>query len=215
MFARHCWAILASLVFVAFGTDVTRAKTVTLSTTGYWDAFGGTAVDGVPVCGIGSTTNDGRAFTLKWFKSTWAIPKGMPIDVDMRIDGAPAWAVKAKGITAGDLAGVELYVASEDISKFSNEIRFGNQIIVWFPTGTETPWALGLLGSNGAISTMTACIKYLNDQGGSGSTQPYTGNSQPYGMPSQPYVPSPPVPAPVPQPSPAPTNSPASPYHEI
>jgi hypothetical protein len=198
----------------AYGAVITvgAARTVDLVRSGFWTAFGGTAEDERAVCGMIASGDAGRSVTIKWFKgdeyltlqvfkSSWAVPAGMQVDVVMQIDGASAWQAKASGIggsTGG--TGIEFRVSLDSVSTFTNEIRYGRTMNVWFPSGTETAWTANLTGSAGALSAMIDCMKYMSNQAGGGPSQPSYGDSQPYGGGApQPYDEEPDRPKPAPQ----------------
>lgn len=200
---------LAAALALILGTGLAYADMTTILISGRWAAFGGYGEDGVtPGCGISSYMPvDQRSLLVKWFKGqqtvgielykpSWAIPKGVQIDMVLRVDGAEP--LTGKGVSVGDSgtgAGIRIWVSPQVLTSFTAQMRYGYQLVVSFPAGTEPPWVFSLIGSNGAITAMVGCIDYWNHQTG---PQPYSG------LPTQPYVMPQPAPHAAPQPAPVP-----------
>jgi len=204
--------VLAPLIGIALllGTAAVQARTVELLHSGYWTAFGGTADDGHPVCGIISSGAEGRTFTVKLFqgddhltvqvfKPSWQVPPGTRVAISMQFDRNAPWTANAIGMESAK--GVELTVPLDRAVNFSNEVRAASTMRLSFPNGSEAPWIGDMTGSNNSVSAMVTCINALNRTNG-GPTQPF-GDATPAPQPPPMGQPIAPIPLPAPAPGPA------------
>jgi hypothetical protein len=181
-------AIFATLGVLFCGTSAI-ADTRTLATQGAWKAYGGRSTDGTQVCGMSVSGDQGRSLHIKYydgtndlslqaFKESWRIPVGTRFPVIMRVDGRSPWHVP-QAYGRGDL--VEWRVSLSQGDSFLSEFRFGTNLNIAFPSGSEAPWTASLSGSNAITSVFITCIQSMT-----GNNRPVA--SQPFGaVPTQPF----------------------------
>ncbi len=140
---------------------------------GSWDAFDGPGDNGQPVCGIGSRNPaDGHTFSLRFqiggdtvtfiaAKPGWNIPDGTQIPVVMQIGLEQPWTEQASG--KGDRVQWKLDRVNAQI--FDGQFRSATSMTVTFPSGSEPPWVVSLVGSTAASNAMGRCMTDLARRG--------------------------------------------------
>jgi hypothetical protein len=186
-----CGAVLAG---VALSLRA-EAQTKVLATHGVWSAFGGFVENGDQVCGVISSGQEGRTFTIKYFRSddhltvqifkeSWKIPRGTEVKLRIVLGGASPWHVTADGVANK----VEFDVPRQSVNGFISEFRLANRGEIHFLEGNEGGWTMNLTGSNAAVGVMVQCMQQMRG----GASQPFNQSpSQPFGRPpvapSQPH----------------------------
>ena len=200
---------LALVGLAAFGS-VARAETSTLATSGFWRAFGGSADNGSPVCGVQTNFGSGRvagSFLLKWFYGQdfltvqlfhvgWAIPAGAQAPVTVVLDGQ-RWNVLGKASARSDI--LEFYVLHPKVRAFLHDFTAANTMLVTFDAGTAAPWTASLRGDSAVMGDMVQCV--LRSAARDAPTPfDYARDAQPFAAPyaatSQPFAADQPTPAP-------------------
>jgi hypothetical protein len=173
---------------------------------GSWDAFTGTADDGKPVCGIGSTNPvDSRSLSIRLEigndtlqfqarKPTWKIPADTPIPVVVQIGFEPPWNMRG----TGDGQMVQWMLDSDSMRTFDVQFRRASSMTLNFPAGSEPPWTVGLNGSTAVSNAFGRCVRDLaqpkqTQPAPAGPTQPF-GQTPPDLTPSVPFAPLPSAP---------------------
>lgn len=203
-----CRAILAaSLMTMPSGSSIARVSVY--YHIGSWDAFTGTADDGKPVCGMGSTNPvDNRSLSLRLEigddtvqfqarKPTWNIPAGTPIPVVVQIGLEAPWTVQG----TGDGQMVQWTIDSDAMQFFDAQFRRAGSLTLKFPAGNEPPWTVGLSGSTAISIAFGRCVTDLTQRSQTRLAPP--GPTQPFGLAPEPIPPATPAPS-----QPAPSRSP-------
>ncbi len=205
--------VLALTGLIAIGAGA-RAETGTLATSGFWRAFGGSADNGSPVCGLQTNFGSGRvagSFLLKWFYGQdfltvqlfhvgWAIPAGVQAPVTVVLDGQ-RWNVLGKASARSDI--LEFYVLRPKVRAFIHDFTASDTMLVTFDAGTAAPWTASLRGNSAVMGEMVRCV--LRSAARDGETPfDYARDAQPYSPPAAAAVPQPfatdrPAPAAPPQ----------------
>ena len=204
--------VLALIGVVALGAGA-RADTSTLATSGFWRAFGGSADNGAPVCGLQTNFGSGRAtgsFLLKWFHGQdfltvqlfhvgWAIPAGVQAPVTVMLDGQ-RWNVLGKASTRPDI--LEFYVLRPKVRAFIHDFTAADAMVVTFDAGTAPPWTASLRGNSAVTDEMVRCVlrlaprdaqspfDYVRDAQPSSTPQPFATDGR-APAPSQAFVKAP------------------------
>ncbi len=200
---------LALIASTALGAGA-RAETGTLATSGFWRAFGGSADNGSPVCGLQTNFGAGRvagSFLLKWyygqdfltvqlFHVGWAIPPGVQAPVTVMLDGQ-RWNVLGKASARSDI--LEFYVLRPKVRAFIHDFTAANTMLVTFDAGSTAPWTASLRGNSVALDEMVRCV--LRSAARDAETPfDYARDAQPYSPPyagaPQPFAADRPAPAP-------------------
>jgi hypothetical protein len=159
---------------------------------GAWTAFEGVATDGKQMCGVGTAGSDKSIYikyfageehiTVQVFKDSWAIPKGIDINIQVQFGQRTPWSASGHGKDNM----IEFIVKGNSISLFVSEFRSASIGTIRFLSGNEGGWTINLTGSNAATNVMTRCMNNLVTAQRA-PTQPFS--SAP-ATPSQPFVPS-------------------------
>jgi hypothetical protein len=195
-------AILAASVLTVLSGACAMARVSVYYHVGSWDAFTGTADDGKPVCGIGSTNPaDNRSISLRVEigddtvqfearKPTWNIPADTPIPVVVQIGSESPWNMQG----TGDGQMVKWTVDGSSMPIFDAQFRRASAMTLSFPAGYEPPWTVGLNGSTVISNVFGKCVTDLTHRTGIQPTP--AGPTQPFGRaPAEemPAVPQPPA----------------------
>ncbi len=194
MTARCCLA--AALVLAIAQRPVqaqTQAQTSVYYHAGVWDAFSGPGDGGVPVCGVGTTSQiDGRSLSLRLpvnagnvtfqaKRSTWNIPDGTAIQVVMQVGLDAPWTLQATG--SGQI--VTWAVDRNAMQAFDAQFRLASSMTLSFPTGNEPPWQIALAGSSAISNAWSRCMADLAQRAAmQPAAQAPTGPTQPFGQPA-------------------------------
>jgi len=167
---RHALTVAAAILLAA---SAAHADTRTIARAGAWEAFGGTTTQGRPLCGVSTTTTDGRYVGVKMFQGNetftiqvgwkqWTIKDGAKQDVHMMMDGNPRWRASASGMHFGDGdAGLEFNVASSQLLDFVRQFTDSNRLLLQFPGGGAQDWAISLAGTTAVSTAFSNCIGNL------------------------------------------------------
>jgi len=161
------------LVWAAGSSAYADCQTTIFDRAGAWRAFGGKCDDGRQKCGI-STSGSGKYFSLDFFNgdntltvqlgsADWRVNNGEKIPVTMQIDGEPPWRATGTGMhfSDGD-AGLWFEINRNQIDRFMDEFRGGDQLIVRFPDSDVTDWRASLAGSNRVSDSFSRCIRAIS-----------------------------------------------------
>jgi hypothetical protein len=185
-------AALLGAILTAGGA---MAQTRVIDARGAWTAYRGMSEDGAPVCGLRAIGGERQIhfkyfhgdshLTVQAFKESWAVPEGVPVAVQMGIDGQFRWDAQAMG--RGTL--IEWKIRSDALSDFEPAFRAGLTMQLAFPEGSETGWRANLWGSNAILRAFVSCMGSINSTAAPPSSQPHTSApTQPFSAPTQPIV---------------------------
>lgn len=176
---------LRSLLFLAVLAVPAAAETRRIDQFGVWEVFGGTAEDGLPVCGVSTVWPDGRYLAMKYYSGQqhftlqavgrgWKVANGSRLPVVLRFDQLSPWNGNATSSVRPNLPGavLELTVPFARLDQFLREFRLAYAGQLSFPSGLDQTWALELTGSNAASQTMDVCIKRMAITGGAPAPAP-------------------------------------------
>jgi hypothetical protein len=164
--------LIFALCGAALMADTALADTQVLARVGPWEAFGGTADNGRPLCGV-SSSGGGKYFGVKYFSgddtltiqlgnSNWSLKNNIKVRVQLQFDNASPWNGNATGMhfSDGD-AGLEFNINRNQLSQFMEEFRDANGITVSFPNDNVSDWHGSLAGTDDVSSTFARCIRNL------------------------------------------------------
>jgi hypothetical protein len=213
-------AILGGLAAAMVAAGAAEAAITVYYHAGSWHAFSGTDSQNQIICGIGTENRaDGRSLDLTFViggdtlffqasKPSWSIPNGTQVPVAMQIGPYQPWNEQATG--NGTM--LSWSIPRDQISPFDGQFRAASSMTLGFPSGSEPPWTISLVGSTAADNTFARCITDLTHreqpQQSAAPTQPFgQGQATAGGAPTQPFgqggsaAPTQPQPA-QPQPTP-------------
>ncbi len=134
-----------------------QAETKTLAKSGGWEAFGGTATGGKPVCGMSTNPND-RYFGLKFFSgdasftiqvgdNDWKITDKNKYKLTMRFDREAEWTATATGMHFDDGdPGIEFRINRNELTKFIREFGGSKQLVLRYQSRGMAEWKIDLAG---------------------------------------------------------------------
>ena len=161
---------------------------------GVWTNFSGYGESG-PVCGMNVQSHD-RAIYIKYFgdkdilavqffKTTWRIPEGTKITVELGFD-KNSWGTNenAYGSTLekGGMGEIYTEINSDSFADFLEQVAAANTMWVQFPDGNEDRWNANMEGSRNSVNSFLKCIEVMKKV----TTQPYANGSK-SSQPSQPF----------------------------
>jgi hypothetical protein len=164
---------IAAFLAACFAASIAQSETRTLARYGVWEAFGGTANDGKPVCGV-SSSGDGLFFSLKVFSGDntvtvqlgsdkWKINKGDRVPVHLRFDNYPRWTANGTGMRFSDGdAGLWFTVARSQLRDFIVQFRASYRMVVQFGGSGMTDWRGDLTGTNAVTNVFANCVSRLD-----------------------------------------------------
>jgi hypothetical protein len=149
------------------------AKVETFAQAGVWRAFAGRAEDGVPVCGLAVSSDDGRGVTIKWYsganklqvqvlRMTWAIPPGTQMGLAIRFDGDEPYVGTAFGHQNNPRM-LTIDIESKATGQFLKDFAEARAMTIAFPSGNEKPWVARMDGSRSIATALVRCIGVLKD----------------------------------------------------
>lgn len=194
-------AILGGLAAAMVAAGAAEAAITVYYHAGSWHAFSGTDSQNQIVCGIGTeNTSDGRRLDLTFViggdtlffqasKPSWSIPNGTQVPVVMQMTSGQPWNEQA----TGNGTNLSWSMPRDQISPFDQQFRATRSMTLSFPSGSEPPWTVSLVGSTAADNTFARCITDLTrreQQQTAGPTQPFgqgqatsgSGPTQPFGQ---------------------------------
>ncbi len=165
-FAGTALVLLLTLALAASA----HASVRTFARAGTWQAFGGTANNGTPLCGMSSRGN-GLWFGVKYFKGNngftiqlsskrWTLKRGVKVNVSMQFDNQAPWSASATGfhMTNGNAA-LEFSVPRNKLGLWLREFRNAATLVVGFPNQKSiSDWRVGLSGTTTVSAYMISCI---------------------------------------------------------
>ena len=162
--------VIGALCAMSVASSVSRADTPTLARAGNLEAFGGTASNGRPVCGV-SQDVAGKYFGLKRFNQTdhftiqigsngWKFQNGQKVKLEMVFDGNSPWSANGTGMHFDDGdPGLEFTVKRTELDRFLGEFQNGTTLKVRFIDATIADWTVSLAGSGVVSGVMQKCIR--------------------------------------------------------
>jgi hypothetical protein len=181
-----------ALATAAAASHPASAQTRVSLRSGAWEAFDGVSDNGRQVCGISTSSRDGRRyFGIKYFEGSrslvvhfvsdaWSLPDDTPVRVSLRFDDAAPW--NATAIGGRDLVEARLS-GGDNVRRFIGEFGSARSGRIDFEGG-KRPWAISLDGSRPALEAMVQCMRRLvaasSGRGGGGGEQPH---AQPHAQP--------------------------------
>ena len=149
--------IRLAMLAASLAVSSAHAETKTLAKSGGWEAFGGTATGGRPVCGI--STNPGeRYFGLKFFSgdasftiqvgdNAWKITDKNKYNLTMRFDREPEWTTTGSGMHFDDGdPGIEYSINRSELAKFAREFGGSKQLVLRYQSSGMAEWKIDLTG---------------------------------------------------------------------
>jgi hypothetical protein len=145
------------MLAACLAASAAHAETKTLAKSGGWEAFGGTATGGRPVCGI--STNPGeRYFGLKFFSgdatftiqvgdNAWKITNENKYNLTMRFDREPVWTAAGSGMHFDDGdPGIQYSINRSELAKFTREFGSSKQLVLRALNMGTAEWKIDLTG---------------------------------------------------------------------
>lgn len=171
----------------------------TYARNGNWSNYAGTSNDGNQfLCGMADSSNTthikyspqtGNVW-LMLAKSTWRIPDGTQVPIEIGFDRA-GWSIPttAYGTTQTlpggySLSTVTIHIKADSVKDFLDNFKDANKMWLRFG-GNEAPWIVDMTGSRETAETFIKCAASVTKP-----TQPYSSqpSTQPYStQPTQPY----------------------------
>jgi hypothetical protein len=116
---------------------------------GVWSMFAGKTTDGAQMCGM-SVRGGGRYLLVKYlrgdaklviqlYKASWQFQDGKPVTVRIQFDRAAPIQAVARGVHAGNMAGLEFYIGEDTVRDFSALFQRAVGAQVTFPGTDEAP----------------------------------------------------------------------------
>src|SRR6266550_3093803 len=118
-----------------------------------------------------STSGTGKYFSLDYFNSDntltaqlgardWRFENSIKTSVTMQVDGDTPWRAVGTGIhfSDGD-AGLWFEIDRNQLDRFMNEFRGGDEPILRFPDSDVSDWRANLSGSSRASESFLRCIR--------------------------------------------------------
>src|SRR5262245_43908640 len=162
-----------ALVWAAGSPAYADCQTTVFDRSGAWRAFGGRCDDGRQKCGV-STSGSGKYFSLDFFNgdntltvqlgsADWRVNNGEKIAVTMQIDRESPWRATGTGmhVSDGD-AGLWFEINRNQIDRFMDEFRGGDQLIVRFPDSDVADWRASLAGTSRVSESFLRCIRAIS-----------------------------------------------------
>ncbi len=161
---------LAALVFLSAAPA--WGETRPLARNGSWEAFGGTASNGLGVCGVSANEN-GRYFGVKLFArdstftiqmgtKPWQVTNGEKVGLTMQFDANPPWQATAIGMHFNDGdGGLQLSVNRTQLDRFAQEFRMSSLLRIQFAANRFAEWLMALEGTLAVNSAFQNCARTL------------------------------------------------------
>ena len=162
-----------TLVCAAGSSAYADCQTTVFDRSGAWRAFGGICDDGRQKCGI-STSGSGKYFSIDYFNgdntltvqlgsSDWQVNNGDKTSVTMQIDNRSPWRATGTGMhfSDGD-AGVWFEISRNQLARFMDEFRGGNQLVMRFPDSDVAHWHASLSGTSWVSDSFVRCIRAIS-----------------------------------------------------
>jgi hypothetical protein len=162
-----------TLVWAAGSSAYADCQTAVFDRSGAWRAFGGTCDDGRQKCGV-STSGAGKYFSIDYFNgdntltvqlgsSDWRVNNGDKTRITMQIDNGSSWRATGTGMhfSDGD-AGLWFEIDRNQLDRFMEDFRVGDQLIVRFPDSDVSDWRASLSGTNRVSNSFGRCIRAIS-----------------------------------------------------
>jgi hypothetical protein len=172
MSPRFPLLIAFALVWSAGSSAYAECQTSVFDRSGAWRAFGGKCDDGRQKCGI-STSGTGKYFSLDFFNgdntltvqlgaSDWRVKNGIKTRVTMQVDGEAPWRAIGTGMhfSDGD-AGLWFEIDRNQLDRFMDEFRGGDELILRFPDSDASDWRASLSGTARVSEGFLRCIRAM------------------------------------------------------
>ena len=162
-----------TLIWVAGSSAYADCQTTVFDRSGAWRAFGGKCDDGRQKCGV-STIGAGKYFSIDYFNgdntltvqlgsSDWRVKNGDKTRIMMQIDNGSPWRATGTGMhfSDGD-AGLWFEIDRNQLDRFMDDFRAGDQLIVRFPDSDVSDWRASLSGTNRVSDSFGRCIRAIS-----------------------------------------------------
>jgi hypothetical protein len=162
-----------ALVWTAGPLAYAECQTTVFDRSGAWRAFGGKCDDGRQKCGV-STSGTGKYFSIDYFNGDntltvqlgareWRVKNGVRTAVTMQVDDASPWRAVGTGMhfSDGD-AGLWFEIDSNQLDRFLDEFRGGDELVVRFPDSDVSDWRASLSGSGRVSESFLRCIRAMS-----------------------------------------------------
>src|SRR3974390_396960 len=186
--------ILVAAVISSALVSSASADVKTYYRSGAWSNYAGKSDQGRTLCGMSISARDASmSLHVKWvaglgvrivaFKTSWRIPEGTELPVDVGFDKNVWRTITAGGETISNVIGNQRYTSGmvtvilDDslVDDFLGEFGNANKIWLRFTSGNETPWIADMSGSRNAAATFKNCISWMIRKGyGAPPTPPYS-----------------------------------------
>jgi hypothetical protein len=162
------------LAAVAAASHQASAQTRVSVRSGAWEAFDGVSDNGRQVCGISTSSRDGRRhFGIKYFEGSrslvvrfmsdaWSLPDDTPVRVSLRFGDAAPW--NATAIGGRDLVEARLS-GGDNVRRFIGEFGSARSGRIDFEGG-KRPWVISLEGSGPVLDAMARCVRRMTAESG-------------------------------------------------
>jgi hypothetical protein len=141
------------------------AQTYDIKRVGAWSAFTGRASDGMPICGMSTSWNNGQFFSIKRFGSqqylvlqainpAWAF-NGSDVTVRMTMDEHDAWTASAATESGGTK--LEFTVPLASVKQFLQEVYASDQMELDMGANHIT-WDIDLHGTADIATAFGDCL---------------------------------------------------------
>jgi hypothetical protein len=147
--------------------------------TGTWASYAGINDEGNPMCMTSTIASADYSNTrvhvkfdssrptylfLHLTKSTWDVPEGKSVRVELQVDNAPGRLYKATGgdhlvQIRIDLDHTDPVTGEPSIQLLYNLLKSGSMLNIFFPDGSERPWRASLNGSGTELAQFANCIR--------------------------------------------------------
>lgn len=164
-------SIVGLLGAMLIASSVANADTRVFARAGAWEAFGGSASNGRPLCGI-SSRGPGKYFGLKYFagnssftvqlgSDAWRVRTGARQRVMLQFDWQGPWNGIASGIHFNDDSGLEFGIRRVQLDQFIREFRNASELLIQFPESNASGWRANLRGTDAIIDSLVRCIRMM------------------------------------------------------
>ena len=159
-------AALAATLAPSVAPTAARAQTHTLKRAGAWNAFGGKSSDGTALCGMGTSWDNARYFSVKRFGSekylviqainpAWNFHGGR-VPMRMKMDDNDAWT--ASGTTESGGNKVEFTVPLSSLKEFLKEFYGADGMALAMGEDGQVRWSIDLSGTQDVATAFSDCL---------------------------------------------------------
>lgn len=196
---------MKSLRYIAFAAallasgSAAQAKMDVVLQSGAWRASTGLNTEGNPMCSMSTFGDNGRSAYIKWqansgtklfvqlFKTSWNIPDGVDMPLEIKFDHKMPLAGIAKKLTTKNVnnKAIEVSVKSRDsgdsVDEMMNFLKLfvtSSSMSIKFTGGTEPNWRIKMDGAETIGQRFTKCVIDSEQayKAGGGGTQPFGNN---------------------------------------